>query len=76
MYLRLSTRPIDQAPFEAARARLGDEQLRTDVLAGGYRLVEGAGRMVRRWTWSPRARSCPKRWPRPRCWPPRVSWPT
>jgi pyruvate dehydrogenase E1 component len=43
MYLRLSTRPIDQAPFEAARARLGDEQLRTDVLAGGYRLVEGAG---------------------------------
>jgi pyruvate dehydrogenase E1 component len=43
MYLRLSTRPIDQAPFEAARARLGDEQLRADVLAGGYRLVEGAG---------------------------------
>ena len=41
MYLRLSTRPIDQAPFEAARARLGDERLRADVLAGGYRLVEG-----------------------------------
>jgi pyruvate dehydrogenase E1 component len=40
LYLRLSTRPVDQAPFEAARARLGDEQLRADVLAGGYRLIE------------------------------------
>jgi pyruvate dehydrogenase E1 component len=40
MYLRLSTRPVDQRPFEDARARLGDERLRADVLAGGYRLVE------------------------------------
>lgn len=39
-YLRLSTRPIDQAPFEAARSRLGDETMRSHVLAGGYRLVE------------------------------------
>jgi pyruvate dehydrogenase E1 component len=37
-YLRLSTRPIDQAPFAAARERLGVERLRGDVLAGGYRL--------------------------------------
>ncbi len=40
-YLRLSTRPVDQAPFEALRQRVGDAQLRADVLAGGYRLVEG-----------------------------------
>ena len=39
-YLRLSTRPIDQAPFAAARERLGVERLRGDVLAGGYRLRE------------------------------------
>ncbi len=39
-YLRLSTRPIDQAPFEAARRRLGDAVLRRQVLAGGYRLLD------------------------------------
>jgi pyruvate dehydrogenase E1 component len=43
LYLRLSTRPIDQAPFAAAIERLGDERLRTDVLAGGYRLREPVG---------------------------------
>jgi pyruvate dehydrogenase E1 component len=44
LYLRLSTRPIDQEPFIAARERLGVERLRADVLAGGYRLREpGAG---------------------------------
>ena len=43
LYLRLSTRPIDQTPFEAVAQRLGVEQLRVDVLAGGYRLVEPAG---------------------------------
>jgi pyruvate dehydrogenase E1 component len=42
LYLRLSTRPLDQAPFAAARGRLGDAALRADVLAGGYRLVEPA----------------------------------
>ena len=42
LYLRLSTRPLDQAPFTAARDRLGDAALRTDVLAGGYRLIEPA----------------------------------
>jgi pyruvate dehydrogenase E1 component len=40
MYLRLTTRPVDQAPFAAAIERLGPDALRTAVLAGGYRLVE------------------------------------
>jgi pyruvate dehydrogenase E1 component len=45
LYLRLSTRPVDQAPFAMAATRLGSERLRTDVLAGGYRLREpGPGR--------------------------------
>jgi len=39
-YFRLTTRPIDQAPFEAARARIGDAVLRRQVLAGAYRLVD------------------------------------
>ncbi|MFE9654330.1 pyruvate dehydrogenase [Micromonospora sp. NPDC006431] len=41
-YLRLSTRPIDQAPFEAARSRLGDVVVRRQVLAGAYRLVDAS----------------------------------
>ena len=41
-YFRLTTRPLDQAPFEAARARLGDTVLRRAVLSGGYRLVDAA----------------------------------
>ncbi|WP_420453830.1 transketolase-like TK C-terminal-containing protein [Ilumatobacter sp.] len=40
-YLRLSTRAIDQAPFGAVLDRLGHDRLRSQVLAGGYRLVEG-----------------------------------
>jgi pyruvate dehydrogenase E1 component len=39
-YLRLSTRAIDQAPFEAVVARVGEAELRRQVLLGGYRLVE------------------------------------
>jgi pyruvate dehydrogenase E1 component len=39
-YLRLSTRPIDQAPFAAALASLGEDALRGEVLRGGYRLVD------------------------------------
>ncbi|HEY0701017.1 MAG TPA: transketolase C-terminal domain-containing protein [Micromonospora sp.] len=39
-YFRLTTRPLDQAPFEAARKRVGDELLRRQVLAGAYRLVD------------------------------------
>jgi len=43
-YLRLSSRPLDQAPFEAARARYGDQELRRFVLAGAYRLIDaGSG---------------------------------
>jgi pyruvate dehydrogenase E1 component len=47
LYLRLSTRPIDQAPFEAVRDRIGDEALRAAVLAGGYRLVEPSPALAR-----------------------------
>ena len=39
-YFRLTTRPLDQAPFEAVRGRIGDAVLRRQVLAGAYRLVE------------------------------------
>ncbi|MBY5164227.1 pyruvate dehydrogenase, partial [Nitriliruptoria bacterium AS10] len=39
-YFRLSTRELEQAPFERAAARLGEDRLRDDVLAGAYRLVE------------------------------------
>jgi pyruvate dehydrogenase E1 component len=42
LYLRLSTRPIDQTPFESAVDRRGLESIRSDVLAGGYRLREPA----------------------------------
>ena len=36
LYLRLSTRPVDQAPFWAAHERLGGDVLREQVLAGAY----------------------------------------
>ena len=39
-YLRLSTRPVDQSLAEPVRSRLGDEEWRRQVLAGGYRLLE------------------------------------
>jgi pyruvate dehydrogenase E1 component len=41
-YFRLTTRAIDQQPFQAARERLGDAVLRRQVLAGGYRLIDGS----------------------------------
>ena len=37
-YLRLSHRPVDQALAEPVRARLGEDELRRQVLRGGYRL--------------------------------------
>jgi pyruvate dehydrogenase E1 component len=37
-YFRLTTRPLDQAPFEKAKERLGAAVLRRQVLAGGYLL--------------------------------------
>ncbi len=39
-YLRLSTRPLDQAPFGAALERHGEDTLHRFVLAGGYRLLD------------------------------------
>jgi pyruvate dehydrogenase E1 component len=49
LYVRLSTRPVDQAPFESLVAGRGADELRADVLAGGYRLrepVDGAADVV------------------------------
>lgn len=43
LYLRLSTRPIDQTPFERVAATSDAERLREHVLAGGYRLAEPEG---------------------------------
>ena len=40
-YFRLTTRSIDQSPFAHARERLGEATLRSQVLAGAYRLVDG-----------------------------------
>jgi pyruvate dehydrogenase E1 component len=40
LYLRLSTRTIDQSPFQTACTRRGNEAVRRDVLAGGHRLIE------------------------------------
>jgi pyruvate dehydrogenase E1 component len=39
-YFRLTTRGLDQQPFQATRDRLGDAVLRRQVLAGAYRLVD------------------------------------
>ena len=39
LYVRLSTKPLDQSPFAEAVARRG-EKLRVDVVAGGFRLRE------------------------------------
>ncbi len=41
-YIRLSTRPVDQAPFAAALTRIGEAVLRRQVLAGAYRLVDAS----------------------------------
>ncbi|HYI14431.1 MAG TPA: transketolase C-terminal domain-containing protein, partial [Thermomicrobiales bacterium] len=39
-YLRLSTKPIDQSLMAQALDRLGQDELRRRVLAGGYRIVD------------------------------------
>jgi pyruvate dehydrogenase E1 component len=44
LYLRLSTKPIDQAPFATLVERRGVEAVRADVVRGGFRLREGSGR--------------------------------
>ncbi len=40
LYLRLSTKPVDQSPFSEVVARIGEERLRADVVAGAFRLRE------------------------------------
>jgi pyruvate dehydrogenase E1 component len=42
-YLRLSTKPIDQNLLDEPLARVGEAELRRQVIAGGYRLVDRAG---------------------------------
>lgn len=42
LYLRLSTKPVDQKPFADLVARRGEDAVRKDVLAGGFRLREPA----------------------------------
>jgi pyruvate dehydrogenase E1 component len=40
-YFRLTTRAISQQPFIDAKERIGEATLRSQVLAGAYRLVDG-----------------------------------
>src|SRR5262249_62041010 len=40
VYLRLSTKTVEQALLEPALDRLGESGLRAQVLRGGYRLVD------------------------------------
>jgi pyruvate dehydrogenase E1 component len=44
LYLRLSTKPIDQAPFAALVEQRGADSVRSDVLAGAYWLREPGDR--------------------------------
>ena len=48
-YIRLRTRPLDQAPFAAARPRIGEAVLRRQVLAGAtaWSMQSGPGRQRR-----------------------------
>ncbi|MGI8477161.1 MAG: 1-deoxy-D-xylulose-5-phosphate synthase N-terminal domain-containing protein [Thermomicrobiales bacterium] len=39
-YLRLSTKPVDQSLFDEPLARFGEDDLRRQTLAGGYRLID------------------------------------
>jgi pyruvate dehydrogenase E1 component len=41
-YLRLSTKPVDQSLIDSALRRLGEDELRRQVLAGGYRLLDSS----------------------------------
>jgi pyruvate dehydrogenase E1 component len=43
VYLRLSTKTVDQALLQPVLDRLGEEALRAQVLRGGYRLVDRSG---------------------------------
>ena len=46
-YFRLTTRAIDQGPFANARERLGEATLRSQVLAGAYRLIDGRAALAK-----------------------------
>jgi pyruvate dehydrogenase E1 component len=39
-YLRLSTKAVDQALLDESLTRFGEEELRRQVLAGGYRMID------------------------------------
>ena len=49
-YLRLSTKPIDQTLMQEPLERFGEEELRRQVVAGGYRLVDRRRSMAKRST--------------------------
>jgi pyruvate dehydrogenase E1 component len=44
-YFRLTTRPLEQSLLDEALQRIGEQELRRQVLAGGYRLIEGRGKL-------------------------------
>ena len=46
-YFRLTTRSIDQQPFYEAKQRIGEATLRSQVLAGAYKLVDGRAALTK-----------------------------
>ena len=46
-YFRLTTRSIDQQPFYEAKQRIGEATLRSQVLAGAYKLVDGRSSLTK-----------------------------
>lgn len=44
VYLRLSTKPIDQSPFNELLDNRSEESLCAEILRGGYRLIDRSGR--------------------------------
>jgi pyruvate dehydrogenase E1 component len=46
-YFRLTTRSLDQQPFYEAKQRIGEATLRSQVLAGAYKLVDGRSALNR-----------------------------
>jgi len=46
-YFRLTTRSIDQQPFYEAKQRIGEATLRSQVLAGAYKLVDGRAALAK-----------------------------
>lgn len=46
-YFRLTTRSLDQQPFYEAKQRIGEATLRSQVLAGAYKLVDGRSALTK-----------------------------